>query len=93
MSVGLESAVIPYNFLGVLLSLVAVAALALRIGGREAAAWAVLIAATTHILWQLGVDPRIDGFLCVFVTGAVLASGTYCAAISSGSVGAAISTA
>ena len=73
IGVGFESAIIPYNFLGVLVTLVAVAAMAARLADARAARWGVVVCATTHIVWQLGVDPRVDAFLCIFVMGAVLA--------------------
>ncbi|MBW2293498.1 MAG: glycosyltransferase family 39 protein [Deltaproteobacteria bacterium] len=70
---GVETAVIPYNFLFVLLNLVAAYALAARLGDRRAGAWAVLVCSGLHVLWQQGLDPRIDGFLSLFVATAMLA--------------------
>ena len=70
---GFENAIIPYNFLFVLLNLLAVYALATRLGDARSGAWAVLICFGLHILWQQGVDPRIDGFLAFFVVTAMLA--------------------
>ena len=73
LSRGMEAAIIPYNFLAVLLTLLAAGCLAGRLGGRRVAGWAVLLCATAHVLWQLGVDPRVDAFLSIFVAAAVLA--------------------
>ncbi|MFT5694253.1 MAG: hypothetical protein ACI9QQ_000226 [Myxococcota bacterium] len=73
MAFGLESAVIPLNFLVILLNLAAAYALATRLGGRRAGVWAVLVCSGIHVLWQQGVDPRVDGFLSLFVATAVLA--------------------
>jgi len=70
---GLEHAIIPYNFLFVLLNLVAVHAVAKRLGPPRSGAWAVLLCAGIHVLWQQGVDPRVDGFLSLFVVTAMLA--------------------
>jgi hypothetical protein len=70
---GFESAVIPYNFLFVLLNLVAAYAVAARLGNSRSGVWAVLICSGIHILWQQGVDPRVDGFLSLFVVTAMLA--------------------
>ena len=73
LALGLEAAIVPLNFDVTLLSLVATVAMARRIGNRAAPTWAALAFATTPILWQLGVDPRIDGFLVLFVTLATYA--------------------
>lgn len=73
LSFGLEAGVIPYNFLFVLLNLLAAYALATRLGNPRSGAWAVLICCGIHILWQQGVDPRVDGFLSLFVATAMLA--------------------
>lgn len=70
---GVEAAIIPYNFLFVLLNLVAAYALASRLGGGQTGAWAVLVCSGIQILWQQGLDPRIDGFLALFVATAMLA--------------------
>jgi hypothetical protein len=72
MVIGFESAVIPYNFLFVLLNLAAAYALGSRLGDKRTGAWAVLIASGIHVLWQQGVDPRIDGFLSFFIAMAML---------------------
>ncbi|MCP5039529.1 MAG: hypothetical protein GY944_00780, partial [bacterium] len=69
---GLEHAVIPYNFLFVILSLAAAHALATRLGNASSGAWAVLVCAGIHVLWQQGLDPRVDGFLSFFVVTAML---------------------
>jgi hypothetical protein len=66
-AVGFESAVIPLNWLVALLTLVGVYGLARDLGGGpRAGAWAALAYASTHIYWQLAVDPRVDGFLALF---------------------------
>jgi len=72
MSLGMEAAIIPYNFLGVGLALLAAGCLAGRLGGGRVAGWTLLLCATAHVLWQLGVDPRVDAFLSIFVAAAVL---------------------
>jgi hypothetical protein len=72
MGTGFESAVIPYNFLFVLLNLAAAYALGSRLGDKRTGAWAVLVASGIHVLWQQGVDPRIDGFLSFFIAMATL---------------------
>ncbi len=73
LALHLEAAIVPLNFDVTLLSGVATVAMARRIGRRAAPAWAALAFATTPILWQLGVDPRIDGFLVLFVVLATYA--------------------
>ena len=73
LSFDLESGVIPYNFLFVLLNLLAAYALAARLGNSQSGVWAVLICSGIHVLWQQGVDPRVDGFLSLFVATAMLA--------------------
>ena len=69
---GFESAVIPYNFLFVVLNLLAAYALGVRLGDKRTGAWAILVCSGLHVLWQQGVDPRIDGFLSFFVATAML---------------------
>ena len=69
---GIEAAVIPYNFLFVLLNLAAAYALGARLGDHRAGDWAVLVCSGLHVLWQQGLDPRIDGFLSLFVATANL---------------------
>ncbi|MBW2275268.1 MAG: glycosyltransferase family 39 protein [Deltaproteobacteria bacterium] len=73
LALGFESAIIPYNFLATLLTLGAVYRLAARLGGGTAGVWGVLLLASTHIFWQLGVDPRIDGLLSLFIAAGFLA--------------------
>jgi hypothetical protein len=73
MGIGFESAIIPYNFLVVLLVPLGTACLANRLGGRAAGFWALLLCGTIQILWQMGLDPRVDGFLCVFILSAMFA--------------------
>ena len=67
LALDLEVAIIPLNFWVAVLGLVATCSFALHLAGRAAAVWAGAIFATTHIFWQLAVDPRIDGFLCLFI--------------------------
>lgn len=67
LSLDLEVAIIPLNFWVAVLGLVATCCFAWQLAGRAAAFWAGAILATTHIYWQLAVDPRIDGFLCLFI--------------------------
>jgi len=69
----LEHAVIPFDFLFILATLVAVYALARRLAGSWAGIWSLLVGAGIHALWQQGVDPRVDGFLSFFVVAAALA--------------------
>ena len=73
MSLGLESAITPLNFQITLLTLVATVVLARRIGDRRSPIWASVAYSTTPILWQLGMDARIDGFLTFAVVLAVYA--------------------
>lgn len=72
MAFELESGVIPLNFLVILLNLAAAFALAARLAGRRAGIWAVLVCSGVHVLWQQGVDPRVDGFLSLFVATSAL---------------------
>jgi hypothetical protein len=66
-AIGFESAVIPLNWLAALLTLVGVYGLARDLGGGpRAGIWAGLAYASTHIFWQLAIDPRVDGFLALF---------------------------
>lgn len=67
MSLGLEAAISPLNYWIVFLLLVTTVALARRIGGRSAGVAAAALFCATPVLWQLGVDPRVDGFLCLTV--------------------------
>lgn len=73
LALGLESAITPLNFHLTVLLLLCTVAVAGTIGGRSASIWAAVAFTTTPILWQLGVDPRIDGFLCLAVMLAVYA--------------------
>ena len=73
MAVGLESAITPLNFQITLLTLVATLVLARKIGNRWSPVWASVAFSTTPILWQLGLDARIDGFLVFSLALAVYA--------------------
>lgn len=67
LSLGLEAAITPLNYQIAVLLVIVTIAVGRRIGGRNAGVWAAAIFSTTPILWQLGVDPRVDGFLCLAV--------------------------
>lgn len=67
LALDLEAAVIPLNFWIIVLAGIATVALGRRIGGRSGGLWAAAVFSTTPILWQLGLDPRVDGFLCLTV--------------------------
>ncbi len=73
LSFGCEQAIIPYNFLFVLLNLLAAYALGTRLANERTGRWAVLLCSGIHVLWQQGVDPRVDGFLSFFIATAMLA--------------------
>jgi hypothetical protein len=74
IALGLEAALIPLNFQVVLLGVAASWALGKRLGGStRAGVWAAAILCTNHVIWQLAVDPRIDGFLAFFLAMAFLA--------------------
>jgi hypothetical protein len=73
LAVGFESAITAMNLHVMVLTLVTTVALARQVGGRNAGLWASVAFTTTPILWQLGVDARIDGFLCLGVTLATYA--------------------
>lgn len=73
LAIGLESAITPLAFQVTLLTLVTSIVLARQTGGRRAPIWAALAFATTPILWQLGLDARIDGFLAFEIALAVYA--------------------
>ena len=67
LSLDLEAAITPLNYQINVLLLITTLALGRRIGGRSCSLWAVAVFSTTPLLWQLGADPRIDGFLCLTV--------------------------
>jgi hypothetical protein len=67
LALDLEAAITPLNFQVNVLLLIATVAVGRRIGGRSCGLWAAAVFSTTPILWQLGVDPRVDGFLCLTV--------------------------
>jgi hypothetical protein len=73
LSTGLECVIAPLNFQVTVLTGLATVALARHIGSRHAPVWTALAFATTPILWQLGLDPRVDGFLALEVVLAVYA--------------------
>lgn len=70
-----ESGVIPLNFLVSCGVALAAYALAARLWGKATGLWAAAICLATNIIWELGLDPRIDGFLafyCTMAAGGVL---------------------
>ena len=73
LALDLERAITPFNFWVTVGLLVTTVALGRRVGGRAGGLWASVLFSTTPVLWQLGADPRIDGFLCLTVGLAVLA--------------------
>jgi hypothetical protein len=68
MALGFDGAVVPFNLVVTCLIVVAAYALGRRFWGAGAGLWAAGISASSHILWQLAIDPRIDNFLGLFVT-------------------------
>jgi len=66
-SLGLESAIIPFNFWVLLMAWASAGLLAARLAGPRAGLWGALVFASTHAFWQQAVDPRIDAFLTLFV--------------------------
>jgi hypothetical protein len=73
LALGFESAITPMNLHAMVLTLITTVALARQVGGRNAGLWASVAFTTTPILWQLGVDSRIDGFLSLSITLATYA--------------------
>lgn len=72
LAVGAEAAIIPFNAWLSLLTLVATWRLGRVLGGRSAAWWAAAVLMACPLVWQLGLDPRIDGALALFCTLACL---------------------
>jgi hypothetical protein len=67
-SFGAEHAIIPLNLLISVLTCLAAASVASRIWGKTAGYWGFGICLSINILMELGLDPRIDGFLAFFCT-------------------------
>jgi len=62
-----ETAIIPFNLVTILLTALAGYALTQRLAGKWAGYTAFLIILSNNILMELGIDPRIDGFLALFL--------------------------
>lgn len=73
LSLDAESAILPFNFLGSVGVIVGVYAFARHFWGTAAGLWAGAIAASMNLLWELGLDPRIDAFLALACLLAVFA--------------------
>ena len=67
MAFGLETAVIPYNFLINLCIILCIFTFTKRFWGLRAACWGAAILATTPLFLKLGVDPRTDNFLAFYI--------------------------
>lgn len=65
-AVGCESSITPFNFAILLLTVVGAYALAARFWGRKAGLWSAAVLLSSNIMIELGLDPRIDGFLAAF---------------------------
>jgi hypothetical protein len=63
--------IIPLNLLMSLLLLAGTHGLARHFFGPRAAAWAATLLASSSLVWELGTDPRIDGFLAAQALAAV----------------------
>ena len=63
--------IIPLNFLMSLLFLAGTHGLARHFFGPRAAVWATVLLASSSLVWELGTDPRIDGFLAAQALAAV----------------------
>ena len=71
-AIGAEQAIIPFNLLVSLLTCVAAASIASRFWGKTAGRWAFGVCLSINLLMEVGLDPRIDGFLAFFCTMAAL---------------------
>ena len=58
-----ESALIPLNLLVSIGTVLAASAIAVRLWGGSAGKWALAVTVATNLLWELGIDLRVDGFL------------------------------
>lgn len=68
-----ESALIPLNLLVSIGTALTALSLASRLWGRSAGKWALAVTVATNILWELGLDLRVDGFLA-FTCGVAAAA-------------------
>jgi hypothetical protein len=68
-----ESALIPMNLLVSIGTALTALSLALRLWGSSAGKWALAVAVATNLLWELGLDLRVDGFLA-FACGVAAAA-------------------
>jgi hypothetical protein len=73
VGLGAEAVVVPFNLVLSAACVVAVFALAQDLWGRDVARIAALTTATVNLLWELGLDARIDNALAFAVTVAVYA--------------------
>ena len=73
LKVRAESAIIPLNFLTSCGVALAAYALCARLWSRRAGLWAAGICLATNIIWELGLDPRVDGVLAFYCAVALLA--------------------
>jgi hypothetical protein len=71
-AVGAEQGIIPLNLMISILTCVAAGTIAARFWGRKAGIWALFVCLSTNLLLELGLDPRIDGFLGLFSAVAAL---------------------
>jgi len=60
-----EAALVPLNLAVAVGTAVIAFALAQRLWGRRAGLWALAVTMATTLLWELGVDLRVDGFLAL----------------------------
>ena len=74
-----ESALIPLNLLVSIGTALTALSLASRLWGRSAGKWALAVTFATNLLWELGLDLRVDGFLAFAcgVAGAAFAAWLY----------------
>lgn len=66
-----ESAIIPFNFLVSLGIILSVYFFSYHLWSKKIAIWSVVICASTNIIWEVALTPRIDGFLTFFFLLAV----------------------
>jgi len=64
---GAESAIIPFNFLAAAGSAALVYLIAREAGGARAGLWALAVSVSINLLWELGLDSRVDGLLAFYV--------------------------
>jgi 4-amino-4-deoxy-L-arabinose transferase-like glycosyltransferase len=63
LNVRANSALIPLNLLASIGTALATYSIAQKIWGKGAGIWALAVILATNLLWQLGTDIRVDGFL------------------------------